>query len=145
MDNCCYNRVFDDRTIIKNYLEREAILILFQKIEDGELTLIGSDVLRIEMEQTPDCQKAQWVKEIYQRTVSKEVALTDKIKNRAKEIQGISNIKSFDSLHLASAEQNADILLTTDSKFLNAAKRLSRLDIRIENPIYFVSEVVKND
>lgn len=26
MDNCCYNRLFDDRSNIKNYLEREALL-----------------------------------------------------------------------------------------------------------------------
>ena len=43
MDNCCYNRIFDDRRIIKNYLEREAVLIIFQKIADGELELNGGD------------------------------------------------------------------------------------------------------
>lgn len=30
LDNCCYNRPFDDRSNIRNYLEREAVLIIMQ-------------------------------------------------------------------------------------------------------------------
>lgn len=36
LDNCCYNRPFDDRTNIKNYLEREAVLIIMQMAYNGE-------------------------------------------------------------------------------------------------------------
>lgn len=32
MDNCCYNRLFDDRSNIKNYLEREAVLLVLELI-----------------------------------------------------------------------------------------------------------------
>ncbi len=48
-DNCCYNRLFDDRSNIKNYLEREAVLIIMQKAFEQELKIIGSDILEIEM------------------------------------------------------------------------------------------------
>lgn len=30
LDNCCYNRPFDDRSNIRNYLEREAVLLIMQ-------------------------------------------------------------------------------------------------------------------
>lgn len=49
LDNCCYNRLFDDRSNIKNYLEREAVLIIMQKAYDGEVEIIGSDILDIEI------------------------------------------------------------------------------------------------
>ena len=49
MDNCCYNRLFDDRSNIRNYLERDAVLIVMQKVYEGEMELVGSDVLEIEM------------------------------------------------------------------------------------------------
>lgn len=35
LDNCCYYRLFDDRRNIKNYLEREAVLIVMQKAFDS--------------------------------------------------------------------------------------------------------------
>lgn len=145
MDNCCYNRIFDDRSIIKNYLEREAVLIIFQKIAQGEMELVGSDVLKIEMSNASAGDRKQSIQKIYNVSVSSEVRITETIKARAMEIQKISNIKAFDSLHLASAENNADVLLTTDQKFLNAARRIANLPIRVENPIAFVMEVISND
>lgn len=49
MDNCCYNRLFDDGSNIRNYLERDAVLIVMQKVYEGEMEFVGSDVLEIEM------------------------------------------------------------------------------------------------
>ena len=84
IDNCCYNRPFDDRTNIKNYLEREAILLVF------------------ELSTTP-----------------------------------------FDSLHLAAAEGNTDVFLTTDIKLIKVGKRAD-LSYEVMNPIEFIMEVGKN-
>lgn len=55
-----------------------------------------------------------------------------------------SSIKAFDSLHLASTEAGADILLTTDIKFMKAANRLD-IGIKIQNPVDFVLEVSNNE
>jgi len=57
LDNCCYNRPFDDRSNIKNYLEREAILLIMQMAYDGELHIIGSEVLRKEMSKISNYDK----------------------------------------------------------------------------------------
>ena len=56
-DNCCYNRLFDDRSNIKNYLEREAVLIIMQKAFEQELKIVGSDILEIEMSKIKNDEK----------------------------------------------------------------------------------------
>jgi predicted nucleic acid-binding protein len=72
------------------------------------------------------------------------VEINDEIISRAKELQSI-NIKSFDALHLASAEYGgADILLTADKKFLNRALQ-SNAKIKVVNPAIWLTEVLYND
>lgn len=60
------------------------------------------------------------------------------------EIRELSNIKAFDSLHLASAEEGADVLITTDIKVLRNSNRLQS-KIEVKNPIVFVTEVYDYD
>ena len=54
----------------------------------------------------------------------------------------ISN--ASDSLHLASAEAGADVLLTTDMKFLRNCKRIL-CKVGVKNPIEYVMEVFDHD
>ncbi len=93
-DNCCYNRLFDDRSNIKNYLERESILIIMQKVYDGEIEVTGSDILDIEISQISGLEKRNNVEGIYRALISDTVAINKRI------------------------EARADILLTTDMRFL---------------------------
>lgn len=144
LDNCCYNRLFDDRSNIKNYLEREAILIIMQKAYDGEEEIIGSDILDIEISKIINDEKRNDVEGVYRSLISNVVEIDEQIKTRAEEIIKLSNIKAFDSLHLASAEAGADMLLTTDMKFLrNCKKILCKVDVK--NPIEYVMEVFDHD
>lgn len=146
LDNCCYNRLFDDRSNIKNYLEREAILIIMQKVYEGEDEIIGSDILEIEMAKIANSEKRGNVEGVYRSLIldSNRKKLNEGIENRAKEIMKITNIKAFDSLHLASAEAGADILLTTDIKFLRMCKKIS-CQVDVKNPIEYVMEVFDYD
>lgn len=66
LDNCCYNRPFDDRSNIKNYLEREAILLIMQMAYDGNLCIYGSEVLQKEMSQISNYDKRKNVEGLYQ-------------------------------------------------------------------------------
>lgn len=144
LDNCCYNRLFDDRTNIKNYLEREAILIIMQKAYEGEDEIIGSDVLDIEISKIASPEKRGNVEGVYRALISNVQEFNKGIENRAKEIVKISNIRAFDSLHLASAEAGADILLTTDVKFLRNCKKIF-CKVDVKNPIEYVMEVFDYD
>lgn len=140
LDNCCYNRPFDDRSNIKNYLEREAVLLVMQMAYDGNCQIVGSDVLRKEMALIIDEEKRKNVEVLYYAMVAEIVEINDLIADRAKEIMEGSSIKAFDSLHLASAETKADVLLTTDIKFIKAANKFGS-KIKVQNPISFILEV----
>lgn len=54
----------------------------------------------------------------------------------------ISKIRTFDSLHIAAAEEaKADVMLTTDDKLERMAERLE-LKVRVMNPLKFAWEVI---
>ena len=144
LDNCCYNRPFDDRSNIRNYLEREAVLIIMQMAYEGNIKIVGSEVLQKEMSLISNNEKRRDVESIYNELTSAVIMLNGWIIRRAEEIMAQSSIKSFDSLHLASAETEADVLLTTDTTFMKAANRLNT-KIRVRNPINFLLEVSENE
>lgn len=143
-DNCCYNRLFDDRSNIINYLEREAVLIVMQKAYENEFEIIGSDILEIEISKIKNNEKRSDVEGIYHALVTSCVQVTSEIKERAVQIREVSSIKNFDSLHLASAEVGADVLLTTDIKYLKGCHRIDA-KIEVKNPVEFVMEVFGYD
>ena len=60
------------------------------------------------------------------------------------QIRNVSYIKAFDSLHLASAEIGADVLLTTDMKFLKGSQKMAH-KIAVKNPVEFIMEVFDYD
>lgn len=143
-DNCCYNRLFDDRSNIKNYLEREAVLIVMQKAFENELEIVGSDILEIEIANIKNDEKRNDVEGVYHALVSESVKVTPEVKERAVQIGKLSNIRNFDSLHLASAEMSSDVLLTTDIKFLKGCHGIE-LKVEVKNPVEFVMEVFGYD
>ena len=144
LDNCCYNRLFDDRSNIKNYLEREAILIVMQKVFEKELKIVGSDILEIEMSKIKNNEKRNDVEGVYNALVTDTVTITPETEKRAIQIRNVSNIKAFDSLHLASVEASADVLLTTDIKFLKGSQKI-KPKVAVKNPVEFIMEVFDYD
>lgn len=144
LDNCCYNRPFDDRSNIKNYLEREAVLLVMQMAYDGNCRIIGSDVLEREMLMISNVEKRRNVETLYQHVISNVIKINNSIANRAGKIMEQSSMKAFDSLHMASAEKAADVLLTTDVKFIKTANRIET-NIKVLNPISFILEVNGNE
>ena len=132
LDNCCYNRPFDDQTQERIHLESGEI---------GVYQIIGSDILRLEIERMSDGVKKQRVKELYQ-VASMSISYSEEIKDRAAEIVSTSKIRNFDSLHIASAEvAGVDVLITTDDKLEKMAAKLN-LKIKVMNPLKFAWEVL---
>ncbi len=115
-----------------------------QKAFDGELELVGSDILEIEMLKIRNDEKRSNVQGVYHALVSGLIPVTSGLTQRAVQIRSMSNIRNFDSLHLASAELGADVLLTTDMKFLKGSQRIG-LKIAVKNPVEFVMEVFGQD
>ena len=93
------------------------MLIIMQIAYEGNIKIVGSEVLQKEMSLISNNEKRRDVESIYNELTSAVIMLNGWIIRRAEEIMAQSSIKSFDSLHLASAETEADVLslLPTDA------------------------------
>jgi len=144
LDCCCYNRPFDDLSQDRIHDESEAILSLLRRSRKDGTILLGSTVLRMEIDEIRDEGKKSKVESLY-RAAREIVDFDDGIQRRAEEIQGQSSIHSMDSLHLASAEAgHADVFLTTDDKLLRACRDVE-LSVRVMNPVAYLAEVIGHD
>jgi predicted nucleic acid-binding protein len=143
LDNCCYNRPFDDLSQDRVYLEAETVMAIISYCERGEWTLVISGVVEYEAMQISDPVKLENVRELC--TIAAERAvLTNEAVNRAAYFRQ-NGLHDFDSLHLAIAEaSHADVFLTTDDKLLRAARRLD-VNINVANPVIWLMEVLNNE
>jgi len=135
LDVCCLNRPFDDQTQERVRLEAEAVLLILSRCQSHRLQLIGSEVVDYEISLIPEMEKRQKV-QLLATLAASRVIVTEEIENRATKLANLG-FNTFDVLHLACAEEGgADILLTTDDRFLSAAKRNAyMLNVRVENPV----------
>jgi predicted nucleic acid-binding protein len=139
-DNCCLNRPFDDLRSNAVRMESEAALAILDNCESGEWELFRSDVLLDEILEMPNPDRREKVLTLYHAAKS-HIDLTDVIVLRAKALERWG-IKSYDALHLASAEAGGvDVLLTTDKRFISTAKR-SDTDVPVQNPFVWLAEVL---
>lgn len=144
MDVCCLNRPFDDWSQLRIRLEAEAILTIIAYFQRGEWLLIGSMVLDSEIDQTPDPERKQQVKDILNLAQTK-ISLTEEIRERSQLLVRLG-FKSFDALHLAYAESaKVDVFLTTDDRLLNKATlNQAILEVSVKNPIPWLMKQVNN-
>ena len=144
MDVCSLNRPFDDQSQDKIRVETEAVISLLKRCNTkDDWTLVGSDIITIEALNNSDVVKKQKVLLLHDGADEK-IDYNDIIKTRSEDFRK-HNVKSFDSLHLATAEYvNVDVLLTTDNKFEKAATRTDT-KIRVVNPLTYYLEVLDNE
>ncbi len=141
LDNCCYNRPFDDQTQERIHLESEVILTVLKMGQMKQVVIAGSEILELEMSRMQDENKKQKVIDLY-RVADLHIPYTESIKKRSADIMSISKIHAFDSLHIASAEEaNADVFLTTDDRLEKMTEKL-KLGTRVINPLRFAWEVI---
>ena len=141
LDNCCYNRPFDDQLQERIHLDSEEILTILKRGQTGVYQIVGSFMLELEMERMSDVVKRHRVQELYKVAVE-TVSYTEEVKKRAQVIKAKSKIRTFDSLHIAAAEAaKADVMLTTDDKLEKMAMKLE-LGVKVMNPLKFAWEVI---
>ncbi len=63
LDNCVFNRPFDDQTSIRIKLETEAKLYIQNKIFKNVIELVWSYILEYENEQNPFIERREAIKE----------------------------------------------------------------------------------
>jgi hypothetical protein len=141
LDNCCFNRPYDEQTQPRVIMESEAVLSIVDTCETvAGWSFYSSDVLDDEIDQNMDLFRKLEVLNLY-KSASMHIDINETIIERARYFER-QYIKPYDALHLASAEYvGADILLTTDKKFINRAKQLD-VNPSVANPLEWLLEVL---
>lgn len=139
LDNCCFNRPFDDQLQLRIKLESEAKLKIQEEIRAGLLKLVWSYILDYENSKNPFQERKirinGWKKYAFQYVEESEELL------KAAGSLNQTGLQKFDSLHIACAIQSkCDCFLTTDDKVLKRNSQIS--DITVTDPIAFIKEVL---
>ena len=139
MDNCAYNRPFDDQRDIIIHLETEAKLTIQQMIKDNEIKLIWSDVLDYENNDNPFEERREKISE-WGTLASGQVMMSDAVIEKAKEYMNVG-LRQKDAAHIACAVcGKGDYFITVDRKILNKPIK----DITVIDPIDFLRRL-QND
>ena len=144
LDVCCLNRPFDDQTQIRIRLEAEAILIILAQCDEGHWEWISSEVVDLEINQTPDPERRRRVQLLASHT-HRSILVGQREVERAQQLE-TWGFSAFDALHLACAESGeADVFLTTDDRLLRKAGAYAKqMRVRVENPLTWLREVSKS-
>ncbi len=142
LDNCSLQRPLDDKTQTRIRLEAEAITEVLLLCESGELELVSSEILVLEIARMPNPKRRALTLNTLSLAGDK-INLNDEIENRAIKFEK-DGLKAFDALHLATAEfGKVDFFCTSDDKILKKTERISDLKIKVVSPLKLVEEVTK--
>ena len=137
LDNCCFNRPFDDQSSLTVRLETEAKLYIQQAIHIGQYTLGWSYILDYENSANPLEERRIEIQR-WEALADSFATETEDILTTMQELV-VMGLKPLDALHIACAQAlECGYFLTVDKGILTKAKAIKR--IRILNPIDFVIE-----
>jgi predicted nucleic acid-binding protein len=138
LDDCCFNRPFDDQTQVRVRIEAEAKLEIQQRIKDKNIELAWSYVLDYENDVNPFEERREAIAR-WKNEATVDVEETAAILCRAREIMG-RGLRAKDALHVACAvAAECNFLLTTDDL---VAKRMQGFsEIAVMDPTQFIIEV----
>jgi len=143
LDNCCYNRPFDDQSQLRISLETQAKLFVQSLISDERIDLVVSYINNYENNNNPFENRKYSISRFSQKA-KYYIVESNEILLKSYEITK-AGIKPTDALHLASAIiSNADFFLTVDDQIL----KYKTNEIEILDPIKFViqwDKEIKND
>ena len=133
LDNCCYNRPFDNQSNIVVKLEAEAVSFIQERIKLGKLELVWSYIMDYENSFNP-FENRQISIEKWRQYAKDDVNTNDEIVKQAENLTSL-NIKKKDALHIAcTLYAKCQYFLTTDLKLLNKTVK----GISIINPVDFL-------
>ena len=135
LDNCCYNRPYDDQSYLRISLESQAKLFVQYLIKEKKIDLVTSYVLDYENSRNPHATRRDTIAEFFENAVEYVGSdKNDEILAIAKKIQA-TGVKVADSCHVACAEySNCNYFLTTDDRVLKYKSDKTT----IINPVQFI-------
>ena len=136
LDNCCFNRPYDDQTILRNYLEAEAKTYIQLQIINKNLELAWSYMMDYEIYFNPFENRRNQIQK-WKSIARVNIQYSENNVMTAKQIRK-QKIKIKDSIHIACAiEAECEYYVTTDDKLLN--KTID--NIIIVDPITFIKQL----
>jgi len=136
LDNCCFNRPYDDQSQPRVRFETQAKLHIQKKILKREVELVWSYVLTFENSRNPFISKKRAISQ-WEKLSSAFVSMSNDIVVTAEKITE-TGIKDADALHIACAiAGKCHYFITVDKRLL--AYRDDR--IVICNPIEFFNQI----
>lgn len=136
LDNCCYNRPYDDQSQIRVSLEAQAKLHIQEQIKDGKLELASSYMLIYENSKNRIESKKIAIQTYIEDHVVVFIDSSQKeeAERLAAAIQA-TGVKPADSLHVACAIlSKSEYFLTTDDRLL----KFSDPRIKVVDPTEFI-------
>ena len=137
LDNCSYNRPFDDQNQMRIYLETQAKLFIQKLIRDGSLLLAISYISRFENWDSPYFKNKITIEKFFENaTTFIDIDKAVIIERKANEIMKFG-VKAKDALHISCAiEARCDYFITTDDGIL---KKYKNGEIYVCSPVEFIN------
>lgn len=138
LDNCSFNRPFDNQKQIRIRIETEAKIYIQEQIITGKLQLAWSYILDFENAANPFPERKETIRN-WKKYVVADTAETKNIISIADRLFE-KGIKSKDALHLACAiELNCKYFITTDREII---KKLTNFEsIKVVSPVDFINYI----
>ena len=134
LDNCCYNRPYDDQIQPKVIIETLAKLHIQELVLNQKLDLVWSYILAYENSQNISEAKREAISQ-WEKLSVEFIGKSDSLVALAQKIEK-TGIKPFDALHISCAiTAQCDYLVTTDKRML----KYKNDRIVICNPIDFIN------
>jgi len=137
LDNCCFNRPFDDQTHYRIRLETEAKLYIQDLLRQGVLQFVWSYMLDYENGANPFIERREAIG-TWRTIACQEIEETDKVIELAENYVDLG-IRVGDSLHISCAVvAGCQFFITTDDEVLKKNKNIT--GITITDPTTFLRE-----
>ena len=142
LDNCCFNRPFDDQEQPKIRIETEAKLFLQEKVRAGEIDLVWSFMLQLENDRNPFEEKRRLIAPWRQLAKSFVPAIAE-VRTIAEDLVREYRLHPADAAHVACATHaQAQYFVTTDTRLLRVLTTYTKL--KVINPVDWFRET-END
>ncbi|NOU21762.1 MAG: PIN domain protein [Methyloglobulus sp.] len=137
LDNCCFNRPYDDQSRTDIFLETQAKLYIQENILAGKYQLAWSYILQYENDQNPYINHKHEISK-WKQQASLLIGQSAEIIEKAKVYQLIG-LRTKDALHCACAASiKADAFITTDKQLIKVARKITELNV--VSPLTFIQE-----
>jgi len=137
LDNCCFNRPYDDLSSETVRLEAEAKILIQSLLLNNSLELVWSFILTIENDENPYEDIKNEISE-WKKRATNYIPPSESTENLAQKISDLG-IKQKDAIHLSCAiEAKSMYFITTDRKLIHKARNNIN-EIEIINPIDFIA------